>query len=65
MLEKIFKTLEVAVLVIGSLCAFALVGVALFGGNFHPAMIVFAVIGIVMMLMAVFVYGEQKEEEKK
>ena len=65
MLEKIFKTLEIAVLAIGSLCAFALVGVALFGGNFHPAMILFAIMGIVLLLMAVFAYGEQKEEEKK
>ena len=60
MIEKIFKTLEIAMLVVASVSAFALVGVALFNGNFHPAMMLFALMGVITMLLAVYVYGEQK-----
>lgn len=65
MIEKIFKTLEIAIMIIASLCAFTILGVALFTGNFHPAMIVFLIIGIATLFMAFYSYEEQKEEEKK
>lgn len=64
MIDKILKLMELIAITGASICTWIIVAVAIIDRNFHPALIVFVLMGIVLTLLIRHSYKEYRDEKK-
>ena len=62
MIDKILKLMELIAVTGAAICTWIIVAVAIINKNFHPALIAFVFMGIVLTLLIKNCYKEYKED---